>query len=470
MNLKFAFKLITAAGSLGLLLLSYGCAYTPRSHSLSLRWSRPIFPKEIPCIGVLVTGQGIPSQDADGVAADWERVYKGDSCTYAGISSPFQAVSTDTSYLFPLQVPSGVNRTVQVLGLATTSGACPSGTISEILISYRKGTLSQDVLGLYEIARANTDTVKATEVFLESKEGVEKTNDILSCSAKNSGDSGGDSGALKLSITQLDLFPTDVYAFRPTGGTKPYVFSASGTAGSFTSSAGFFRASVTPGVGSVTISDSGGSTPITIPVTVASLNTVGTIQYWYSASSFGNNLDLAAIVNPEKWVDRSGSAVDLDVREPTLGANTFLLTGGPNGNPAIRIESTGGFFSTNNAGLTPDSAMLMVVRRTNTLFPQGLFCISLTGNCPTVGGVISKSLFFVDGLSSGSAQVSASVNTATATSLATQSYDAWTILRSSFQSVPHLLYTKYGGGRRSSGIRASTVTLFLRPPTTSSAV
>lgn len=116
----------------------------------------PSTASEFNCFAVNVVGEGIPATDATYLDYSYYPNY----CTYPGASSSIVKASTG-SVTLELDVPSGADRTIQVVGMQTSSGACPSGQLGS---HYADSTVTD----LYELGRTVTDVFYEGSVSINS--------------------------------------------------------------------------------------------------------------------------------------------------------------------------------------------------------------------------------------------------------------------------------------------------------------
>ena len=120
-----------------------------------------------------MVGEGIPSLDSS-IGSDWESVASGRTCTYPGSSTIPQAippVSDTRSLTFELKVMPGKKRVFQIVGINTT-GSCPTEDIGNLISRAHKGTLPEEIEGLYEVGRATADVVKTGTILISSNYDV----------------------------------------------------------------------------------------------------------------------------------------------------------------------------------------------------------------------------------------------------------------------------------------------------------
>ena len=127
--------------------LVFGCSFRSPDTVVRIRWAGPAYPAGFQCVGVVVTGDGISTQDNQEQNADWQNIYDGGLCPYPGISTVTQPLVSDLPLSFSLSLPSGQARTIQILAVATT-GSCPTQTISELIVANRRRALPSGVTGI----------------------------------------------------------------------------------------------------------------------------------------------------------------------------------------------------------------------------------------------------------------------------------------------------------------------------------
>src|SRR6202022_2732069 len=101
------------------------------------------------CFAVNVAGDGIPTSSS--LYADIEGAT---GCTYPGVTSGLVPASK-VDAIIQLSVPSGSERTVQVVGVQSTQGCPPDQKLADVLSA-------PFITGIYEVGRTVTD------IFLDS--------------------------------------------------------------------------------------------------------------------------------------------------------------------------------------------------------------------------------------------------------------------------------------------------------------
>ncbi|MGZ3696781.1 MAG: lactonase family protein [Bdellovibrionota bacterium] len=107
------------------------------------------------CFGVNVTAFDIPASNGN-----FEEDPNNPDCTYPGVTSALAKASGNGASI-ELPVPSGPQRTFQVLGLQTTSG-CPSGFLGDHVYD-------STVVGAYELGRTKSDIYLDSTLSIKSR-------------------------------------------------------------------------------------------------------------------------------------------------------------------------------------------------------------------------------------------------------------------------------------------------------------
>lgn len=349
--------------------LCAGCFQVKRGVRFEIRLDGPAFPSGFQCVGLVVTGEGIPAQDNPNGTANWQAIYDGGVCPYAGVSTSARAISsTDTSVDLELVVPSGRNRTVQVIGLQTSSGSCPTQKISELLVANAKKELSSDVVGMYELGRRYLDTYHTTAVTIKPTYDATSAKNLLTCDSSSGGGGGGEVNELfPYSTVQLNL--NDRYFLRPTGGTAPYSFSlrVGGVSILSQSDRALVQAAGVVDTAIIDVEDSTGK-KAAITVKSSNPNVVGTLLYHYSADRFYLTPEEGAIWGSNIWVNR-GTQSSYFLSPPSVnGVNSplFHQGGGPRGNPSVSLPVASFFSGIPMPGLLIGSHSLLAVARRNS--------------------------------------------------------------------------------------------------------
>ncbi|MGZ3688595.1 MAG: hypothetical protein ACXWP5_03970 [Bdellovibrionota bacterium] len=124
------------------------------------------------CFGINVTAKDIPSTNANYVAN-----YSNDpDCTFPGVSSALVAAASGGATI-QLDVPAGPQRTIQVIGLQSTTSTCPSGLLTDHIFD-------STITGAYELGRAVGDITTASGVAIKSRFTPDNLKKPFSCATK----------------------------------------------------------------------------------------------------------------------------------------------------------------------------------------------------------------------------------------------------------------------------------------------
>ncbi len=416
--------------------LFWGCSLQPHQTTLRLRFGGPSYPSEFQCLGVMVTGEGISSQDPLNQTADWKKIYDGGLCPYPGISTKVSAIPSARYVDFSLTLPTGNKRTVQVMGIVTTGG-CPTETVSELLIANRKGLLPASVVGIYELGRTSKDIREAATVRVSNHYVAGTAVDLRTCDAVQG------TGKLRLPISPLTMFIGDSYKMQALGGVPPYRFDlvATGASSGALSAAGLYSAPPTVGQIPVRVTDGAGSTADG-QIDVVDPSSLGLLKYWFSASAFANRPEGTALSTADFWNNRGTASPSLALSY-SGNAPTISLTGGPNGHPRVLLPFSAQFLLADSPLVNGNHAIFIVARRLSSA-PTTLVCLTDGIDCLSAPTLASLSL--PDGMDGAGLNVKRLSQSIGIPILSNRSPTEWGILNELFLTgAPGALYGAYKG-------------------------